>query len=314
MFQISNRVVKVQKFNEWIDTTMQDERRGRNNETVVLGSSVGEQWNNMCDVLRKYMDDVDPTHGGFVHTVDQWLSQQQCKQIKLEMEQNEHRSLISNIEETISKFSNVCTVLKKHMAERKRESNDIHVHQQCAVQRVDQWFTRRKHNEMKLNKENEEYKKMVNHVEKGMSELDSKINTFTHCLGSIDIKTQNKHQPEQQQQQEEDADNSTPRKITLDEIESNIRSFNEEDAEFQIKDFAEWLVKMKLKLKDLEENMEVERKVRCSKEKQHAMEREILNYLFNQKQKEISILKEKVSNKVLTLSEIKPVHLGRVEG
>lgn len=291
MFEISKHVVKATEFNKWIDRVLREKMIAADDDVMMQNEEAiyatrqdmkNNNWEKLRGVLLKYIDNVELKEECLVAQLEKWLDERKHREIKLEIENREYRCMLSNIEDTISKFGDVCMILKKHMKEGNKKDGGNGL---SCVQHVDEWLTQKKNTELKLRRENEEYRQMVINIESGITHLDSKIENFTECINNADISLLNNAQPFH--------DDSF--KNMLEYIQNLIRHFEGGECnDFEIRDFPLWLEKLQCRIDNLQNDLQKEQKSRVNEEKQYTMEREILNYLFNQKQKEIMLLKEKV--------------------
>ena len=229
-------------------------------------------------ILGKYIDITD-LRGDDINQVDKWLENQAERTAQLENENREYKRMLMKFESTMMNFDDIFTVIHRHMKGETEGENMI------SAQQIDGWLNNRRNAETKLKREIDEYRHMVANIERGITSLDCKIEHFTECLNS------NGDEVEGGGGGGGGMYPHDPYRNMLEYIENEIRQFSDEEVDFEIRDFPLWLQKLQCRLDGLKLELTNEQKLRSREEHEYSMEREILNYLFNQKQKEITILR-----------------------
>ena len=80
-------------------------------------------------------------------------------------------------------------------------------------------------------------------------------------------------------------------------IQESVRDFDEEDASFEIKDFQKWIEKVQNKIDDLEVELLNEQDIKDTEEEQRITERAKLKEMFDEKDREIGLLKVELYNR-----------------
>ena len=86
-------------------------------------------------------------------------------------------------------------------------------------------------------------------------------------------------------------------KMLLITIQESVRDFDEDDAQFEIKNFQEWIEKVQNKIDDLEVELLQDQDLKDTEEEQRITERAKLKEMFDEKDREIGQLKVELYNR-----------------